>query len=328
MTWQLLEPSLIAQAIQCPVLHNLRAADCARGGQGAPLTPLADWCWFRDSSEYRVVINFGGFVNATLLPADGDVQRIRAADICAGNHILDELARICLRQPFDTDGHVALQGEVDKVLYARFRQVLQQQAQAGRSLGSGDELRQALQEVSDQASAPDVLRSAIEAIVALVLQHTASWCPQPIDRFIIAGGGCANLALVQALEQRAQRYHNSVIERSDVYGVPFQTREAMAMARLGALVADGIPISLPHVTGVSDPAPVAGSWTYVCGSSLSLFDSGLNAVLIERVFQSLGVTDVVRRFSQITQIFYCRLWVDVACGRSLTPFFRSASVIL
>jgi hypothetical protein len=32
------------------------------------------------------------------------------------------------------------------------------------------------------------------------------------------------------------------------------------MAVLGALSADGVPITLPAVTGVAPPAPVAGAW--------------------------------------------------------------------
>ena len=114
VTWQLIEPAIIAQQLQCAVVSDLRSADCALGGQGAPLTPLTDWCWFRDTQEYRVVVNLGGFINATLLPADRDIDRVRAADICACNHVLDELARLVLRQPFDRGGAVAQSGTVSR----------------------------------------------------------------------------------------------------------------------------------------------------------------------------------------------------------------------
>ena len=39
------------------------------------------------------------------------------------------------------------------------------------------------------------------------------------------------------------------------------TGEAMAMAVLGVLSRDRVPITLPGVTGVPHPAPVAGVWT-------------------------------------------------------------------
>ena len=37
-------------------------------------------------------------------------------------------------------------------------------------------------------------------------------------------------------------------------------REAMSFAILGALCQDRIPITLPHVTGCPDPAPISGAW--------------------------------------------------------------------
>ena len=216
ITWQLIEPALIARRLDCAVLSDLRSADCAAGGQGAPLTPLSDWCWFRSPQEHRVVINFGGFINATLLPANAPLEMLQAADICACNHVLDELARLLLKQPFDRDGAVALGAQVDHGIAARFGELLQQQQGQGRSLGSGDELRQSLLGMVDEAPAGVLLRSAIEAIVGVIVAQVKSWCPQGIDRFIIAGGGCKNRALVMALAEMA----GLPVELSDAHGVP------------------------------------------------------------------------------------------------------------
>ena len=46
---------------------------------------------------------------------------------------------------------------------------------------------------------------------------------------------------------------------SDDLGIPCEAREAMAFAVLGALSQDGVPITLPQVTGATDPG-VAGVW--------------------------------------------------------------------
>src|SRR5690349_11659226 len=37
LSWQLMQPAPIAQAVGCPVVYDLRQADLAAGGQGAPI---------------------------------------------------------------------------------------------------------------------------------------------------------------------------------------------------------------------------------------------------------------------------------------------------
>jgi 1,6-anhydro-N-acetylmuramate kinase len=49
------------------------------------------------------------------------------------------------------------------------------------------------------------------------------------------------------------------VQLSDELGIPTSLREAMAMAILGALCEDRVPITLKQITGV-ERAPVAGWW--------------------------------------------------------------------
>jgi hypothetical protein len=49
--------------------------------------------------------------------------------------------------------------------------------------------------------------------------------------------------------------------------MPIEAREAACFAVLGALCADGVPITLPHVTGCRTPAPVSGSWVISHGEA-------------------------------------------------------------
>ena len=49
LTWQLVNPAVIAHGLGAAVLSDLRSADVAAGGEGAPITPLArgrrrGWC--------------------------------------------------------------------------------------------------------------------------------------------------------------------------------------------------------------------------------------------------------------------------------------------
>ncbi|MEO0716834.1 MAG: anhydro-N-acetylmuramic acid kinase, partial [Planctomycetota bacterium] len=139
LSWQLIEPSIIAEALGAPVVSNLRAADLARGGQGAPITPIADWILLRDQRERRAIVNLGGFCNATILPASARPDDTRGFDVCACNQLLDTLARITIDQPFDTDGIVAASGSVNHQFHATLVDTLSTQANATRSLGSADE---------------------------------------------------------------------------------------------------------------------------------------------------------------------------------------------
>lgn len=269
LTWQLLEPAIIARRLCVPVVSNLRAADVAAGGQGAPITPLADYILFRDEKERRAVLNLGGFCNYTTLPPRRPRQEhfkaldgIEAGDICACNHVLDGLARHLFNLPFDEGGSQALQGQVENERFTEFVDVLEKQGRLGRSLGTDDDLAEGwmrLSRVGDGSAAvktdprASVLRTACAAVATVAVNHIGA-----VDRLILAGGGVLNKALLGEFQKRAK----CPVNRSDDLGVPAPYREAIAMAVLGALCEERIPITLPQVTKVPGPAPVAGSWVY------------------------------------------------------------------
>lgn len=257
-TWQMLQPAPIAARLRCPVVFDLRAMDVALGGQGAPITPIADWVLCRSSDRTRAVLNLGGFANATILPAGGGPESVRGFDICACNQVLDAIARDRLNAPFDKDGVAACAGSINKKLLATFIRPLESQARAGRSLGSGDELAAC---VADSSSVPprDVARTACEAIGGVIgRQLTSVSEPRRIDEVYLAGGGAYNPVLVGAISQSA----GVACQKLDVLGIGLQAREAMCFAVLGALCQDQVPITLPRVTGVPSPAPVSGAWCF------------------------------------------------------------------
>jgi 1,6-anhydro-N-acetylmuramate kinase len=266
LSWQLLSPAPIAEAFGVPVLFDLRAADLAAGGQGAPITPLADFVLFRDEVETRAVLNLGGYANYTLLPRgcprETVVREIRGGDICACNHVLDAIARTLLREPFDAGGRHAAGGEVCPPLRESLAILLRNQARSGRSLGTGDELGPWIDHHRGEHGSADLARSACEAL-AMVIMRTLEDVASPsgigpVDRVLLAGGGVNNRVLCDALERHAR----ACVELTDAYGVPAAYREAAAMAVLGALCQDEVPITLPAVTGVRDPAPLAGAWLF------------------------------------------------------------------
>lgn len=235
ISWQLLQPTPIAQRLRTPVVYDLRQADLALGGQGAPLSPLADAILLRGETRPWAVVNLGGFVNVTLGPD------VRAFDVCPCNLWLDSIARDRLGANFDVDGQTALRGQVISPLLEQLGQRID--SFGNRSLGSGDETFPTLHE----ASTEDVLRTAVEAIASAARSAVGH-----AEVVYLAGGGRKNLSLRKALSALP-------CQDFDVLGVPADYREAAAWAILGTLSQDRIPIAIPSVTGARE-AVVAGSW--------------------------------------------------------------------
>jgi len=271
-SWQLFNPAVLAHETGIDVVCDLRAADLAAGGQGAPITPLADWVWLRSPTERRVILNLGGFANATILPRDegpGSIALIRGMDICACNHILDGVARAVLGKPYDEDGKAAAAGTVNVVACDDLLASLSQQASGGRSLGTGDEVLGAggwIDRHRGRIVANDLAASACAAVGGAIGRALTTLPASPgvaIGRVLLAGGGVGNSSLTRRIAQAlAEGNAAPGVENSDSYGLPGSFREAAEMAVLGALCQDRVPITLPAVTKVRAPAPIAGVWAF------------------------------------------------------------------
>ena len=85
-TWQLGDGNVLAVASGFPVLWNLRSADVAAGGQGAPLVPVPDRFFFSPSVGARWLLNIGGIANLTLLESSSPGW---AGDVGPGNCWVD-----------------------------------------------------------------------------------------------------------------------------------------------------------------------------------------------------------------------------------------------
>jgi anhydro-N-acetylmuramic acid kinase len=134
-TLQLINAPLIASALNCPVVFDFRRADCAAGGQGAPLVPFADVALFQSTDKNRVLLNLGGIANLSIVPAAvsglTDTSSVRAFDTGPANCISDALcgrhsAVYCEEMglgvvnpssvpiTFDDGGRLALKGKVSQ----------------------------------------------------------------------------------------------------------------------------------------------------------------------------------------------------------------------
>jgi 1,6-anhydro-N-acetylmuramate kinase len=249
-SWQVIDAAVIAETLACPVASNMRSGDLAAGGQGAPITPLADWILFR-SDVRRAVVNLGGFCNITWLPAAADIEHITGRDVCVCNQLLDAAAADRLGEPWDAGGQHAAATSADPSVSNALRERLT--AASDRSLGTGDEMLNWLDEPIARETPTDTLLASMAEAIGSVIGAAAG--PQS-DEILIAGGGGHHQPLVEAIAGAA----GVPAMLSSEVGIPIEAREAACVAVLAALDRDGIPITLPGVTGRSNGTMIGMHW--------------------------------------------------------------------
>jgi anhydro-N-acetylmuramic acid kinase len=248
-TIQSIDPTLVAAEVGCAVVSDFRRADCAAGGQGAPLVPFADYILFRDAKKNRVLLNLGGIANITWLPATGTRNDIIGFDIGPANCVIDYLARGAdLLNGIDPDGSLSMTGNASfKVAFLAIRNwkdVFKKPPKSADTPEMIDAFERALAIDPSVQSLPDKLATAclMTALgIGLALPHLEK---RP-DEIIASGGGVRNRRLMQEIRQSAQL----PVLTSDEFGVPSDAKEAIAFALLGAATLDGVPSNIPSVTG-------------------------------------------------------------------------------
>lgn len=258
MSWQLFDPWPIVRRMNVPVCFDLRQADMIAGGQGAPITPIADPILYRNAG-IDMVVNLGGIMNVTLWTGVGcDGDELQAGDACPCNLLLDGMVkRLFSGETFDRDGELSGRGTAVESIWRRIETSLPVQGLGEHSLGREQCTDTLLDEFVAEFSSydrNDVVRSALEYVIGTIDEISEAMCPEGI---ILAGGGARNNTLVREVQKRNLEISKVVL--SDDLGIPCEAREAMGFAVLGALSQDGVPITLPQVTGAKEPG-VAGVW--------------------------------------------------------------------
>jgi anhydro-N-acetylmuramic acid kinase len=256
-TLQLGEGDEIAEATGLPVVCDFRARDIAAGGEGAPISPIADLALFRSTGPHgrRAVLNLGGIANLTVL--DADPARILGFDVGPGNALLDRLTRRLTggRQAFDADGRIAAGGTVLPDLLGRWLGDDAFLAQPPpKSTGFemyGDALLEQLISRHGRADA-DLLATVSEFTAQSLARALADHVTADLQpgELVVAGGGACNPDLMRRI---AAAIAPRVVTRSDALGVPPLAREAMAFAVLAYRTILGRPSTWPGLTGAARP---------------------------------------------------------------------------
>jgi len=252
-TIQWLDPALVAAEVGCAVVSDFRRADCAAGGQGAPLVPMADYLLFRDAGKNRVLLNIGGIANLTYLPAGGEMDSLIAFDTGPGNCISDHLVRYAGPHGagWDDGGRLAASGAP---IYPIVTVVLSSPyfAQPPPKSTDGPAMiklfADAQAEMGRRYPLEYLLRSACVIAAETILQSMRKFLKPFPDEIIVSGGGTKNRVLMDLLREPLG---DGIVKTIDEVGIPSAAKEAMAFALLGAATLDGLPGNVPRATGAS-----------------------------------------------------------------------------
>ncbi len=251
VTLQIGDASRVARRTGVPVVNDLRSADIAAGGQGAPLVPFADHVLFARLAPVAV-LNIGGIANLTIIPTK-DAHDVIAFDTGPGNMVIDGVAA-AIGATHDVDGAGARRGRVDQQTLAEFLAHPYFAKRAPKSTGReqfGQVFAQRLLEMVTRRSGgshDDALATATTLTARTIADGLSRESRTAPSRLLIAGGGARNPALAAAI---AAAVAPVPVETTDRHGVPASHREAIAFAILGAYRLHGLPNTLPGATGAS-----------------------------------------------------------------------------
>lgn len=239
LTVQLGDGALLAKLTQIPVVYDLRAADIAANGQGAPLVPAYHRALAQKLESRPVAfVNIGGVANITYVGPDDELI---AFDTGPGNALIDDFLLARTRQAFDGEGSLAKQGRADNALVSQFLGHPYFSAPPPKSLDrntfSGLPL-DGLETANGAASLVAITVQSIAAAVKHLPLEPATW--------VICGGGRKNVAIMDGL--RAQL---SGVVKAEALALNGDSMEAEAWGFLAARSLAGLPISYPLTTGVS-----------------------------------------------------------------------------
>lgn len=243
LTVQLGDGQRLAAATGIDVVYDLRAADIAAGGQGAPLVPVYHRALAAKLPERPAVfLNIGGVANVTFVGRDGTLL---AFDTGPGNALIDDWVRLQIGADRDTDGALAAKGYADE---QALRYYLSHPFFAKLPPKSLDRNRFPLEAISHQSVADGA--ATLVAFTVEAIARARAFMPEEPRIWVVCGGGRRNRTLMSAL---AERVENVVVPAEAVH-LEGDSIEAEAWAYLAVRSLKGEPITFPGTTGIDAPA--------------------------------------------------------------------------
>lgn len=227
------------------VVHDLRAADVAAGGHGAPLVPVYHAALAAHLPQRPVVfVNIGGVANVTVVDREGEIT---AFDCGPGNALIDDWMVKHTGAALDVDGATAATGQVNEDVLRACLSHPFFSALPPKSLDR-NAFDAALIEGMSVADGAATLTAFTACAIARAREHMHE---EP-ELWVIAGGGRRNATLMGMIASRVQ---NAVVP-AEAAGLCGDSLEAEAWAYLAVRSVKDLPITFPGTTGV--PVPTTG----------------------------------------------------------------------
>jgi anhydro-N-acetylmuramic acid kinase len=252
LTVQIGDGAALARGIGLPVVYDLRAADVAAGGQGAPLVPVYHRALARtlDRPHPVAVLNLGGVANITFIDGEGDPI---ACDTGPANALIDDFMRERTGDVLDKDGAAAAAGRVDEAAVAKLLTHPFFAQPCPKSLDRNDFRTWVADNAGLKEKSTEDGAATLTMLTAASVARVVAQLPRAPKSWIAVGGGASNPTLMRML---AEQLAPAVVETGRQVGWSEAALEAQAFAFLAARSLKGLPLTFPSSTGV--PKPMTG----------------------------------------------------------------------
>ena len=248
-TLQIGQPAWIAEETGLPVVADLRTADIAAGGQGAPLAAIFDVLLLQSRARTCAALNLGGIANVTVVgpglePIAFDTGPANTLIDAAVRHITDGMQR------YDRDGEIAQEGEIHRPLLDRLLSDpyyrLPPPKTTGRELFHLPYLLEAVGDVG-----PVGPEDLVATVTYLTARTVGDACRERgVEEIVVSGGGAGNPFLLELL---ARELAGVTVQSIDDLGIPAGFKEAYFIAMIGFLTMNGLAGNVPSATGARRP---------------------------------------------------------------------------
>ena len=241
MTVQLGDGHLLAERTGIDVVYDLRAADIAHGGQGAPLAPVYHRALAIQRKDLPAAfLNLGGVANVTWVGV-----RLLAFDTGPGNALLDDWMLQHTGAAHDADGAAAARGRVNEAAVQKLLSHRYFGQPPPKSLDRNTFSSAPIDDLSLEDGA-----ATLCAFTAATISKARAHMPQEPKIWIVCGGGRKNKTLMAMIAASVQ---NAVVP-VEAIGLNGDFIEAQAWAYLAVRSTLGLPITYPETTGISEPS--------------------------------------------------------------------------
>ncbi len=231
----------IAEITGLAVVCDFRSKDVSLGGQGAPLVPIGDQCFF---DNYTFCLNLGGISNVSF---EVNGQRI-AYDIGISNMLLNYLSQK-INLPYDKGGTLARSGKLDMDLLENLDALKYYDLPYPKSTGF-EWFQEDIIPVIEACDLPveDQLHTAVHHICGQIARQLLPMAKSEASTVLVTGGGAYNSFLIEVLREKMGQQSEVVIPHDKLISF----KEALVFGFMGLLRMLGQTNVLSSVTGASE----------------------------------------------------------------------------